>query len=92
MNTHRVIDLVYTEEEGNVEMVGTLEECNDFVSSQGSAHFTYKVEPLLTEPASDPFYKQMSDNNKKRMEEKERFEFNIMLSQRRENQRRRNGI
>lgn len=44
--THRVIDFVYTEEEGNIEMYGSLEECEDFIASQ-SDYFTYQIQPLL---------------------------------------------
>lgn len=46
MITHRVIDLAFTEAEGNVEMNGSYEECMKFVSSQND-YFTYKIEPLL---------------------------------------------
>lgn len=34
MNTHKVIDLMYTEEEGQDTLVGTEEECNIFVTEQ----------------------------------------------------------
>jgi hypothetical protein len=34
MKTHIVIDIMYTEEEGNQMFAGTLEECNDWVAKQ----------------------------------------------------------
>ena len=43
--SHRVIDLVYHEDEGNSVFVGTLKECNDFVSTQ-SDFWTYQIIPL----------------------------------------------
>lgn len=45
--THEVIDLVYFEDEGNVAFQGTQQECYDFINSQGSDAFTYKVVPKI---------------------------------------------
>jgi len=48
--THEVIDLVYTEEEGNVAYQGSQHECLNWVDEQcmgGSAHFTYEVKPII---------------------------------------------
>lgn len=44
--THKVIDLVYHEDEGNEVYVGTHQECLDWVSEQPD-YFTYQVIPLL---------------------------------------------
>jgi len=50
MKTHQVLDLVYSESEGQGCFVGTLDECNDFVSQQGGNNsFLYKVVPLTKE-------------------------------------------
>jgi len=46
--SHRVIDLVYHEDEGNSVFVGTLKECNDYVSLQ-SDFWTYQIIPLTKE-------------------------------------------
>ena len=40
MKTHKVIDLVYHEEEGSDTFVGTYEECIDFVADQS---FGYEI-------------------------------------------------
>ena len=45
--THEVIDLVYHEDEGNIPFQGTEQECNDFVTEQGCATFTYEVKPII---------------------------------------------
>lgn len=34
MNTHKVVDMVFHEEEGNEVMVGTRDECLQFVEEQ----------------------------------------------------------
>jgi hypothetical protein len=44
--THKVIDLVYHEDEGNEVFVGTRQECEDWKSEQG---FGYQVVPLTKE-------------------------------------------
>ena len=49
MKTHKVIDLVYHEDEDNEAFVGTHHECLDFQSEQG---FGYQVIPLLKEELS----------------------------------------
>jgi len=41
--THKVIDLVYHEDEGNEVYVGTQQECHDWAREQG---FGYQVVPL----------------------------------------------
>jgi hypothetical protein len=46
MKTHKVIDLVYHEDEGNQAFVGTYEECQNWKSEQG---FGYQVVPLTKE-------------------------------------------
>lgn len=43
LKTHKVIDVILTEEEGNEVFVGTLRECEDWKSEQG---FGYKIVPL----------------------------------------------
>ena len=43
MKTHKVIDLVYHEDEGNEVFIGTYQECQDWKSEQG---FGYQVLPL----------------------------------------------
>ena len=51
--THKVIDLVYQEDEGNEVFDGTLEECLQFVAEQSKgsemAAFTYQVVPMTKE-------------------------------------------
>ena len=46
LKTHTVLDLHYTKDEGQGCFDGTLEECNEFVSTQ-HPHFMYKVVPML---------------------------------------------
>lgn len=48
MKTHQVIDLHYLPCEGNVDFIGSLEECIEYSSKQ-SPYFMYKVEPLTKE-------------------------------------------
>ena len=43
MKTHKVIDLVYHEDENNEAFVGTQQECLDWKSEQG---FGYQVVPM----------------------------------------------
>lgn len=45
--THEVLDLVYHEEEGNVAFQGTQQECQDWITDQGGATFTYKTVPII---------------------------------------------
>ena len=50
--THKVIDLVYHEDEGNEVFDGTLQECHQFIKDQsdmGGSTFTYKVVPMTKE-------------------------------------------
>lgn len=49
MTTHRVKDLCYSEEEGNIVMYGSLKECEEFIDTQETDYFTYQIEPLLKE-------------------------------------------
>lgn len=42
MKTHKVLDLIYTEEEGQVCFVGTIQECMNFVEEQNDYGFTAK--------------------------------------------------
>ena len=48
--THKVIDLHYTEDEGNVDYIGTFEECQEYYDEQakhGSVNcFMLRIEPL----------------------------------------------
>jgi len=46
LKTHKVIDIVYHEDEGNEVFVGTRQECEDWKSSQG---FGYKIVPMTLE-------------------------------------------
>ena len=48
MKTHKVLDLVYTVEEGQDCFDGTLQECNDFVMLQPN-NLMYKVVPMTAE-------------------------------------------
>ena len=57
MKTHKVIDLVYHEDEGNEAFVGTYRECLEWMSEQG---FGYKVVPLTKE--------EIGFENKKQLE------------------------
>ena len=45
--THEVIDLVYHEDEDNIRFQGTEPDCQDFITEQGGASFTYKVKPIV---------------------------------------------
>jgi len=47
MATHVVLDLVYTQEEGQECFEGTEKECYDFIEKQGGASFMYKVVPII---------------------------------------------
>lgn len=47
--THQVIDMVYTEEEGNVDFSGTYQECWDYIEEQGDMAFTYRIVPIIHE-------------------------------------------
>ncbi len=44
--THKVIDMVYHEDEGNEVYCGTYKECLEWASEQG---FGYKVVPMTKE-------------------------------------------
>ena len=44
--THKVIDLVYHEDEGNEAFTGTYQECLEWKSDQG---FGYQIVPLMKE-------------------------------------------
>ena len=47
--THRVIDFTYhPDEAGHDVMVGTPQECQDFITSQGNS-IGYEIVPLLKE-------------------------------------------
>lgn len=48
LKTHEVIDLFYTEDEGNGVFVGTFKECNEFIESQ-TDYFTYRIVPMTPE-------------------------------------------
>jgi hypothetical protein len=47
MDTHEVLDLIYTPEEGQECFSGTEQECYEFIQQQGDAFFTYKVVPII---------------------------------------------
>lgn len=51
MKTHKVIDLAYTEEEGQDCFSGTHQECVEFLAEQNSYGeiYTLKIVPLLKE-------------------------------------------
>jgi hypothetical protein len=62
MKTHEVLDLHYTEDECQGCFVGTLQECEDFVSQQGFAHFMYRIQPMTKEeienyPDNEQYFK-----------------------------------
>ena len=61
MKTHLVIDEVYHEEEGNIAISGTLEECREFVAEQG---FGYKVVPMTQEEITQYNQQQRKDGEK----------------------------
>ena len=44
--THKVLDMVYHEDENNDAFVGTIFECGEWVSKQG---FGYKIVPMTKE-------------------------------------------
>ena len=59
MKTHKVLDLVYTVEEGQDCFDGTNQECNDFVALQPN-NFMYKIVPMTQEEIeSHPNNKQI---------------------------------
>ncbi len=43
MDTYVVLDLIYTEQEGQECFSGTEQECYNFVEEQGGASFTYQI-------------------------------------------------
>jgi hypothetical protein len=47
MKTHIVIDLNYKEKEGNKTFIGTLQECNDWITLIGQG--SYEVRPMTQE-------------------------------------------
>ena len=46
-DTHEVLDLVYTKEEGQECFSGSYKECVDFVDKQGGVSFAYKIVPII---------------------------------------------
>ena len=46
-DTHQVLDLVYTPDEGQECFDGSEQECYDFIKQQGDAPFMYKVVPKI---------------------------------------------
>jgi len=51
LKTHEVLDLFYTVEEGQGTLIGTLEECNKFITEQGDA--SYVINPLTDQQIKD---------------------------------------
>lgn len=47
METHVVLDLTYTIDEGQECFSGTEKECYDFIESQPGGKFMYKVVPKI---------------------------------------------
>ena len=45
--THVVIDLVYTEEEGNEVFEGSYKECHDWILNEQGMSFMYQVVPII---------------------------------------------
>lgn len=45
--THKVIDLVYSPNEGQDCFEGTEQECYEFIEEQGGYKFTYEVVPII---------------------------------------------
>lgn len=48
MNTHRVIDLTYHEDEYNQTFIGTYTECTEWISEQPGVN-SYEIVPLTKE-------------------------------------------
>lgn len=48
MKTHKVLDLVYHQDEGQDCFAGTRKECEEFIRKQ-TDYFMYKVVPMSTE-------------------------------------------
>jgi hypothetical protein len=50
MNTHKVIDTHYSNEEGNIDFIGTFEECQRYIEEQSSlsesSSFMLRIEQL----------------------------------------------
>lgn len=47
VDTHQVLDLVYTPDEGQECFEGSEQDCHDFIQKQGGATFMYKVVPKI---------------------------------------------
>lgn len=45
--THEVLDLVYTEDEGQSCYEGSHDECQKFINEQGGATFMFKIVPIV---------------------------------------------
>ena len=56
MTTHKVLDTMYTEDEGQEAFSGTQEECYEFISTQ-SMNYGMIVVPLL--PFEIEFYNEI---------------------------------
>jgi hypothetical protein len=48
LKTHKVLDLIYHSDEGQGCFVGTLEDCNEFISGQFPSS-AYKIVPMTQE-------------------------------------------
>ena len=49
METHEVLDLFYSPDEGQECFRGTHKECIDFINEQGNTTFMYKIVPIVRE-------------------------------------------
>lgn len=67
MKTHKVLDLHYHDDEGQDCFDGTLQECNEFASTQ-SPHFMYKVVPMTKEEIENHPDNQFFCLNRKKWE------------------------
>lgn len=72
LKTHEVLDLTIHPEDCPGCFVGTLEECNDFVSRQPD-YFTYQIAPMTKEeiesyPDNSEYFKTKTQLNKKPIE------------------------
>ncbi len=72
MKTHKVIDLHYSESEGNIDFVGTFEECQDYYEEQckmsSADSFMLRIENL-----SSSEYKAYNSDEDENAEEEKQF-------------------
>ena len=74
MKTHKVIDLHYSESEGNTDFVGTFEECQDYYEEQCKMCLTDSFMLRIENLSSSEYETYNSDEDENTEEEKQ---FNV---------------